>query len=131
MTRANNGGDKDACPQITSDSSDQDETQTKIRELNDSFRTTFTGGRVMLTAGILHLGSEAISVITQRVRQFDNFTEENDPYGEHDFGSIKHAGQAIFWKIEYYDNNLVNGSNAPENEEITTRILTIMLASEY
>jgi hypothetical protein len=27
----------------------------------------------------------------------------NDPYGEHDFGSFELAGEKFFWKIDYYD----------------------------
>jgi hypothetical protein len=39
----------------------------------------------------------------ERVMAFDTFTADNDPYGEHDFGSLDYEGQRIFWKIDYYD----------------------------
>ena len=41
--------------------------------------------------------------IVARVQAYDDFTERNDPYGEHDFGSFEFCGETIFWKIEYYD----------------------------
>ncbi|WP_257187520.1 MULTISPECIES: DUF3768 domain-containing protein [Bradyrhizobium] len=28
-------------------------------------------------------------------------TEENDPHGEHGFGSFDLVGQKVFWKIDY------------------------------
>ena len=37
------------------------------------------------------------------VRWFDAFTPDNDPYGEHDFGSFSYAGETFFWKWDYYD----------------------------
>jgi len=38
-----------------------------------------------------------------KVRAFDAFTDDNDPHGEHDFGSIDEGGVRCFWKLEYYD----------------------------
>ena len=57
----------------------------EIAALNDLARKTLQGCRVVLTQGILALeGFEQFEVINL-VREFDTFTPENDPYGEHDF----------------------------------------------
>ena len=103
----------------------------KIRELNDRFRTTMTGGRVMLTAGVDALPSDVKAMVIRRVATFSEFTPDNDPHHERDFGSFDHAGQAIFWKIDYYDPTLTYGSEDPSDPRQTVRVLTIMLAAEY
>jgi uncharacterized protein DUF3768 len=69
--------------------------------------------------------------VRQAVRDFDTFTEENDPYGEHDFGALDFDGKRFFWKIDYYDTNLQYRSEDPADTEKTDRVLTIMLADEY
>ena len=60
---------------------------TDIKTLNDNFRKTFTGGQVLLTAGINSKSTDDVANILSMVRNFDKFTPDNDPYGEHDFGS--------------------------------------------
>jgi len=102
-----------------------------IRELNDSFRSTFTGGRVLITPGIDALPSDVQAIILRRVATFSEFTDGNDPYGEHDFGSFHVAGRHVFWKIDYYDHRMEGGSEDPSDPHKTQRVLTIMLASEY
>ena len=104
---------------------------TDIKTLNDTFRQTFTGGRVMLTAGINSKSQDDIAKILSEVRQFNHFTEANDPYNEHDFGSFDYKGEKIFWKIDYYDKNYQYLSEDPSNPNLTNRVMTIMLASEY
>jgi Protein of unknown function (DUF3768) len=109
-------------------------TQTKaerIRELNDRLRTTFTGGRVFTTDGVAALPDTMKVDILQRVRTFDQFDADNDPHREHDFGSFEIAGEQFFFKIDYYNRNLDGGSEDPADPDATTRVLTIMLASEY
>jgi len=69
--------------------------------------------------------------IVERVRTFDDFSDDNDPYGEHDFGAFEQDGDKIFWKIDYYDRQLTQGSPDPTDPKLTTRVLTVMLASEY
>ena len=101
---------------------------TDIRTLNDNFRKTFIGGRVMLTSGIRAKTQDEIAEILEKVRSFDNFTTANNPYGEHDFGSFDYKGQKIFWKIDYYDLNYEYMSENPADPTITNRVLTIMLA---
>ena len=103
----------------------------KIRALNDVLRTFGVNGRIFVTAGIAALTSEERTEIARRVAAYDDFTPDNDPHGEHDFGSFEYAGKTINWKIDYYDRTLVRGSPDPADEAVTTRVLTIMLAEEY
>ena len=37
---------------------------------------------------------------------YDEFTEDNDPYKEHEFGKCTVEGTDIFWKIDYYDTSM-------------------------
>ena len=102
-----------------------------IATLNDRFRQTFTGGRVMMTQGVQALGPTTIEEILVLVREFDRFDEANDPHGEHDFGAIEHQGEKLFWKIDYYDPTFGFGSEDPADPIRTRRVLTVMLAEEY
>ena len=101
----------------------------KIRALNDKFRTQLRGGRLVMTRGIA--GRPDARQILARVVYFRDFSPDNDPHGEHDFGAFDQAGDKIFWKIDYYDRNLQSGSPDHTDPEATTRVLTIMLAAEY
>jgi hypothetical protein len=103
----------------------------KIRELNDAFRTTMTGGTVLLTVGVNALPDNVKAEVIRQVETFSEFTEDNDPHGEHDFGNFEVAARKIFWKIDYYDAKMEFGSEDPADASKTTRVLTIMLASEY
>jgi hypothetical protein len=104
---------------------------TDIKTLNDNFRKTFTGGQVLLTAGINSKSTDDVANILSVVRSFNKFTLDNDPYGEHDFGSFDYKDDKIFWKIDYYDLNNQYLSANPTDPNITNRVLTIMLAEEY
>ena len=106
-------------------------TKETIRDLNDAFRTSFSGGRVMLTVGVDDLPSDVRAMAIRSVVNFSAFTEENDPHGEHDFGAFDLAGHKFFWKIDCYDQNLEFGSDDPSDPAKTARVLTIMLAEEY
>lgn len=109
-----------------------DNTAARIAQLNDTFRSTLVfGGKTFLSAGVAQLDQDNIGEIVAAIRAFDGFTEDNDPYGEHDFGSVEVRGERILWKIDYYDNNYQYGSEDPADGRITKRVLTIMYASEY
>jgi hypothetical protein len=69
--------------------------------------------------------------VLRAVCQFDAFNLANDPYGEHDFGSVGLDGARFFWKIDYYNRGLDAGTDDPSDPAKTARVLTIMLASQY
>jgi len=105
-----------------------------IAALNDAFRQApglSQAGRVLFTAGVSDLGVEFSHLALGLVRRFDKFNADNDPYGEHDFGSIELHGRKLFWKIDYYDRDLEWSSPDPADPTVTTRVMTIMLAEEY
>lgn len=116
---------------------DDNNTQ-RIREQNDQFRQQITipkkrnvRGKYFITSGMSNFEPEEQMIIAAMVRDYDDFTEDNDPYGEHDFGSFHYRNQKIFWKIDYYTPDMQHGSEDPANPEKTIRVLTIMLAEEY
>lgn len=102
-----------------------------IRDLNDDFRRTLKGGRVFMTSGVEALGVETVRRLFIRVKNFDAFCPDNDPYGEHEFGAFDHDGEKFFWKVDYYDATMNQGSADPADPERTCRVLTLMLAAEY
>lgn len=103
-----------------------------IRRLNDRLRRSLSGGgKRLLTAGIAALPYADQAAILGKVMEFDQFNEDNDPHGEHDFGSFEHAGLRIFWRIDCCDPYVEWGSEDPSDPARTTRVLTIMLADEY
>jgi uncharacterized protein DUF3768 len=109
----------------------------QIRDLNDAFRTqpfigaTFAENELLITRGVAGHGQDFVDQAVKAVREFSDFTEDNDPHGEHDFGSFELHGIELFWKIDYYDRELEWGSPDPTDPTVTRRVLTILLAEEY
>ncbi|WP_027555925.1 DUF3768 domain-containing protein [Bradyrhizobium sp. Cp5.3] len=103
----------------------------RIRVLNDFFRATFMGGKVVITAGVSGLPLDVKARALIQVQGFEDFNADNDPHDEHDFGSFDLAGETFFWIIDYYDALCQSGSEDPADPEKTTRVLTLMLAQEY
>jgi hypothetical protein len=59
-----------------------------IRTLNDAYRAAGPrAGGWVLTQGVLELGAHDVALAIGAVQAFADFTPDNDPYGEHDFGS--------------------------------------------
>lgn len=126
MTPAHNLAFKETAPEYNPE---------QIRALNDTMRRDIFNptefGDVILTAGVGALSDTDRFALIDEVRCFEDFTEDNDPHGEHDFGAINFKGERYFWKIDYYDINLEFHSPDPASKELTRRVLTIMLAEEY
>jgi hypothetical protein len=110
---------------------DPSDSAERVRQLNDAFRRSFIGGVVVVTAGFESLPAERRRVILAKIRAFDEFDEDNDPDGERDLGLVDVGGVRCLWKIDQYDKQMELMSLDPANPEVTTRVLTVMLADEY
>jgi hypothetical protein len=110
------------------------ESTARIRRLNDELRRTLvtsTRGKVVMTQGVAALPESDLAQLLVKLRSFDEFTNDNDPHGEHDFGSIELDGITYFFKLDYYAPDMDGGSEDPADPTKTTRVLTIMRADEY
>lgn len=107
-----------------------------IQELNDKFRKGDAAipGTFIITHGVQALLAEegkGGQTLAETVQEFDDFTEENDPHGEHDFGKFSFLDADLFWKIDQYNTTYDGGSEDPTDLSKTCRVLTIMLTHEY
>jgi Protein of unknown function (DUF3768) len=116
----------------------ENDTSLQIRALNDEFRTqrsligsAIADNTLVITSGVAARGNDFIDRAVHAVREYSAFSEDNDPYGEHDFGSFEIDGENLFWKIDYYDRLLEWRSPDPADASVTRRVLTILLAEEY
>src|SRR5437868_2075746 len=89
----------------------------RIRVLNDHLRTTFTGGRIMLTAAVGALEPKLKARVLEAVRCFKDFDADNDPYDEHDCFLFDFEGERYAVKIDYYDRKMEYGSDDPSDPE--------------
>ncbi len=103
----------------------------RIRALNDALRHDLSLGHAVMTPGVAALGPEVIARIVKTIQIYDDFCHANDPYEEHDFGSFAVDGHTIFFKIDYFDKDLIYHSPDPSDPGVTKRVITIMLAEEY
>ena len=108
-------------------------TKEKIARLNDESRKGRMPGstKMLLTAMVAALPDDTLTHLRSAVTSFEDFTEDNDPYGERDFGAVELEGERYFWKIDYYDRSLRFGAEDPSDTTETMRVLTLMHASEY
>ena len=100
------------------------ERVVEIAKKNDEFRRGYS---FTVTRGIEAMPN--MLEVIDRVKAFNDFTEDNDPYGEHDFGSLLCSSETIYWKIDYYNPELSGWCDPLDIR--CRRILTIMLAEEY
>ena len=95
------------------------------RAANDGFRRSLNGGAVLVSAGVVMLGTEAHARIIAAVQGFDDF-DTDDPFDVHDIGDLEVAtgdpetisdSELVFFRID-----------RPPAAEPT---LTILLAREW
>ena len=124
------------------------EQTARIARLNDLARRAMgVACTAVATVGFRSLTDADQSCVRELIETFDAFDEDNDPHGERDFGCVYQLGdgrwtterprsrdderERVFWKFNYYDRELMFGSEDAANPAVTRRVLTIMLADEY
>ena len=116
-------------------STEEDRTAETAR-LNDLARTEpqRVNAAWYMTEGVSALVAEAETRGAELVRAIAGFTDfdaGNDPFGERDFGAMTLWGRRLYWKIDYLHPEREEHSPAKWSAELTRRVLTIMLSSEY
>ena len=110
-------------------------TPEQLSKINDTLRVnliTNTGrascegitGRLIVTRSVADMPGDQMIAILSAVAHFRDFTEDNDPHGEHDFGSVSLMGEKWFWKFDYYDEHF-------EAFGHDVHVLTIMNSTDY
>jgi len=120
----------------------------RIARLNDLARRAMgVACTAVATVGFRSLPEADQSCVRELIETFDAFTEDNDPHGERDFGTIYQLAdgrwtterprlrederERVFWKLDYYDRQMRFASDDAANPAVTRRVLTIMLSDEY
>ena len=101
----------------------------------DAARCRIHGPQVV-TKGIAALGPAFVRKATKTVAAYDQFSEDNDPHGQRDFGCFDQPDangtyHRVYWKIDYYDPDKERGSEDPRDPAKTCRVLPILLAEEW
>ena len=124
------------------------EQTARIARLNDLARSAMgVACTAVATVGFRSLPEADQSRVRELIETFDAFTQDNDPHGERDFGTIYQLGdgqwtterprvrdderERVFWKLDYYDRDLRFASEDAADPARTRRVLTIMLSDEY
>ena len=108
-----------------------------IREHNDRFRAgdPEIPGMLVATQGFTELlkedGTYDNTAVLKLIAEYNNFNQDNDPHGEHDFGSFELGGVVCYWKIDLYNTTSDAYPDNPIDLAKTRRVLTVLLASEY
>lgn len=111
-------------------------TLTLARQ-NDSFRSGMVvggcplPGTVVVTSGVRNRGRDFVTNAILAAAFDTDFSEDNDPYGDHSFGVVTVQGERLYWKIDTYDADREYGSDDPTDPARTHRVLTILFPSEY
>ena len=108
----------------------------KIAQLNDFLRgyiltATPVKDKIVITEGVSKLDKQIQKKVFQKVKNYKDFDEDNNRFGERDFVAYGVNGMDFFWKISYYDNNMKYHSEDKSDPEKTTRVLTIMRSEEW
>ena len=108
----------------------------RIRELNDTFRcdpnpigVQLLLGTLVVTSGVAARGTAFVDRAVRAAREFADFTEDNDPHGEHDFGAFTLDGAELFWKIDLYERELVKqaiGRERHKNVQVELALLSFL-----
>lgn len=104
-----------------------------IAQLNDALRQRGEGGTIMVTRNVLHLPGFDPAALQSALAGYDQFDSDNDPHGERDFGDLSLCGADLLWTINYFSqgSEFRFGSDDPADPDVTQRVLTVMLASDW
>lgn len=103
----------------------------RLRQLNNAFRKTGEGGITTISMAVHAIGPKAVSEIRAAIAAFTGFDSSGSEESEHDYGTINYQGQMVYWKIDYFDEDVAFASSDATDPDVTVRVMTILLASDF
>ena len=106
----------------------------KTSEINDRVRKNLGGDNsiIVFSRSLAFLPGEQREAVIAAIRDFDDFTPDNDQYDEHDLIVVDVEGiGTVYAKFDYYARDMMTMSDDPADTEKTVRVLTIFPADEY
>lgn len=88
-------------------------------------------GTVVGTSGVRDRGRDFVTGAILATAVYTEFSEDNDPRGTRDFGTVTVQGDKLYWKIDTYDADREYGFDDPSDPARTHRVLTLLFPSEY
>jgi hypothetical protein len=112
-----------------------DEKKVRIAALNDELRMGRSprNGKVIVTGDLAaeQPDPEKLKAIVVALHQFNAFTEDNDPHGEHDCAKFAVGDEEFMFKIDYYALDEEHLSDHPEDPNVTIRVMSVFYAHDY
>lgn len=91
------------------------------KETNDALRAKIPyivpPNILVITRGIATLVPKAVADILLKVKEFNDFNEDNDPWSEHDFGSLSGSGVVSGFGGCFTSSLLVGDGDGSEHKE--------------
>ena len=84
-----------------------------------------------MTRSVQALSVDVRAAAIVAVQGLTVFNKDNDRYDEHDCTSFGLDVERFVWTIDYYDETCTYRSKDPCDPDVTTRVLTLMLAGDY
>ena len=112
---------------------------TLIAQQNDEFRRhlgdpakTSIKGVVHLTRSVTSLPDHEQEELYADIAAFNLFREDNDSWGEHDYGRVTARSGDFYFKIDYFENSdFEYGSPDASDLDCTYRVMTIAAVEDY
>lgn len=75
--------------------------------------------------------SQNLWTILKTVRDFSKFNEDNDPFGERNFGNFKIDSETYYFKIDYWEDESMKWGAQNYLRDASWRVVTIYNSKEH
>lgn len=112
---------------------EQNDLFRRVLAINPVWKGAMLQGQFVVSSGFRALPEDTQILLISAVATFNDFNDDNDPYGDHSFGVVEAAGARAFWKIDLYDTDYSFGVDlsAAADPSKVARVLTLYLPSEH
>lgn len=121
--------------ELTPEEIERLKTVLTISKQNDNFRKspiiTEDMGKIVFTQAIESEGLDFFLEALEKIRSFEDFDPDIDPFGTHEMGKIEVQGKNVWFKIDLYNTDYTFAPEDPTDLAQTRRILTVLFPTDY